>query len=47
MRWIGQLDRALSELDAAYDASPLPDEAPNRAEADAWLIQTRIAQLGR
>ena len=47
MRWIAELDRALSELDAAYASSPLPDEAPNRDEADAWLVSTRAAQLQR
>lgn len=45
MRWIGELDRALSELDEAYQRSPLPTEAPNRGEADAWLVRTRIERV--
>lgn len=45
MRWIAELDRALTELDGAYESSALPDEAPNRAEADAWLVRTRAERL--
>ena len=47
MRWIAELDHALSALDEAYDRSPLPDQAPNRDEANAWLIRTRAARLTR
>jgi predicted nucleotidyltransferase len=39
--WLGELGRALAMLDEARDRSPLPEEAPARAEAEAWLIELR------
>lgn len=39
--WRNELGRALALLDEARDHSPLPAEAPARAEAEAWLIELR------
>ncbi|HEX2572135.1 MAG TPA: nucleotidyltransferase domain-containing protein [Polyangia bacterium] len=39
--WRGELGRALALLDEARERSPLPEEAPARAEAEAWLIELR------
>jgi len=44
-RWAAEVDRALSFLDASHEASPLPEEAPNAAELEAWLVETRRALL--
>lgn len=44
-RWIEMAERALATLDAARAASRLPDEAPNRAEVDAWLVAQRRAHM--
>lgn len=43
-RWMGELERALTELDEAAEGSCLPAEPENRREANAWLIETRLAQ---
>lgn len=40
-RWVVQLQRALRELDEARERSCLPDEPPNRAELNDWLVETR------
>jgi predicted nucleotidyltransferase len=37
------LDRVLALLEAAHAASPLPEEAPNRAALDDWLVRARLA----
>lgn len=39
-----QMDRAFGILEAAYDRSVLPAEAPNAPALDAWLVQTRLAR---
>lgn len=44
-RWLPEARRALEVLDAARDRSPLPEEAPNRAELEAWLIALRRARF--
>jgi uncharacterized protein len=41
--WTAEARRACEVLDLALGASPLPDEAPNRAEMEAWLLETRRA----
>ena len=38
----GALDDALT---AARDSSPLPPEPTNRADCEAWLIETRLSAL--
>lgn len=40
-RWLAELDRVFEILDDARARSVLPDEAPNVAELDAWLIALR------
>ena len=40
-RWIKESARAFEILDQARDRSPLPDEAPNRPDLEAWLIELR------
>jgi predicted nucleotidyltransferase len=40
-RWRSEVERALALLDESLAKSPLPDEAPNRDEIEAWLLQTR------
>ena len=44
--WLARLDALFAALDAARDASPLPDEAPNAAELDAWLVDARLGAIG-
>jgi predicted nucleotidyltransferase len=39
--WMAALDRAFAILEAAYVASPLPDDAPNRGALEAWLLDVR------
>jgi hypothetical protein len=41
VRWLADIGRAFSLLDEALASSPLPDEAPNRAELEAWLMDVR------
>jgi predicted nucleotidyltransferase len=36
------LDRALSSLERAHAESALPDDAPNRAALDVWLVEMRL-----
>jgi predicted nucleotidyltransferase len=40
-RWRGELVRALELLEHAPERSPLPEESPNRAELEAWLVEVR------
>jgi uncharacterized protein len=40
-RWLGKVRRALAALDEALATSPLPEEAPNAAEVEAWLLELR------
>jgi uncharacterized protein len=40
-RWRSQVERAFTLIDEALEKSPLPDEAQNRAEIEAWLLETR------
>lgn len=44
-RWLGHLERALTMLDAAYPTSCLPPEPPNKADLNAWLVETRRKAL--
>lgn len=41
--WLGRVDKVLEALDAAVERSPLPAEAPNAAELEAWLLERRRA----
>jgi hypothetical protein len=41
--WRRRIDDALARLDEALAQSPLPDEAPNQPELEAWLLATRAA----
>jgi predicted nucleotidyltransferase len=43
---LSRIDEWLGRLQAAHEASPLPDE-PDRAAVDAWLIRTRLRESGR
>ena len=43
--WRPHVDRVLSALDEALATSALPDEPPNVAEVDAWLIEVRRARF--
>ncbi len=45
-RWSAEIDRAFGLLDRAEQSSPLPAQAPNAAELEAWLIATRRARWG-
>jgi len=40
-KWRSQVERAFAALDEALVTSPLPAEAPNRDEIEAWLLATR------
>jgi uncharacterized protein len=40
-RWRAEVERAFVQLDDALARSPLPAEAPNRAEVEAWLLEVR------
>ncbi len=44
-RWLAEARRAFEILDGARDGSPLPDEAPNADELEAWLIELRRARF--
>lgn len=44
-RWKPLVGRAFDLLDSALPRSPLPEEPPNVAEVDAWLVETRRASL--
>jgi len=41
LKWKNELRRAFTLLDEARDKSPLPEEAPNRADLEQWLIELR------
>jgi uncharacterized protein len=41
LKWKNQLRRAFALLDEARDESALPEEAPNRAELEQWMIELR------
>lgn len=45
-RWLGEVERVFEVLDAARAASVLPDESPNVAEIDAWLVELRRRRFG-
>lgn len=45
VRWRGELLRALDVLEDARGRSILPDEAPNKAEFETWLIDLRRANF--
>jgi predicted nucleotidyltransferase len=40
-KWRERVEQAFGMLDDALAKSPLPAEAPNRDEIEAWLLQTR------
>jgi predicted nucleotidyltransferase len=40
-KWRAEVTRAFVALDDALAGSQLPDEAPNRAELEAWLLDVR------
>lgn len=40
-KWRAEVERAFGQLSDAFTTSPLPDEAPNIAELDAWLQSVR------
>src|SRR5262249_33345765 len=40
-RWRTEVERAFTRIDEALENSPLPEEAPNRAEIETWLLETR------
>ena len=42
--WRPRLDQLFDLLERARNESVLPDEAPNRPELDAWLVQHRLRQ---
>jgi uncharacterized protein len=44
-RWLAEAQRAFEIIDAARDRSPLPEEAPNADELEAWLIELRRARF--
>lgn len=41
LKWKNELRRAFGLLDRARDTSSLPEEAPNRAELEAWMLDLR------
>jgi len=41
LKWRARVGLAFQALDEAFASSPLPDESPNVAELDAWLIALR------
>ncbi len=43
--WLAETRRVFEILDAAKQRSPLPEEAPNAAELEAWLIELRRARF--
>lgn len=43
--WDRTLDDLFGRLEQARERSPLPEEPPNVAELEAWLIETRLAFL--
>jgi hypothetical protein len=44
--WKAAIGRAFDVLDAALVRSVLPDEAPNAAEVESWLIAVRLGPPG-
>ncbi len=42
-RWVVQLHKAFEAIDAARARSVLPEEPPNVAALEAWLVRTRLA----
>jgi len=45
-KWAERIPRAFELLEDAARTSPLPEEAPNTAEIERWLIASRLAALG-
>ena len=41
------IDRAFARLDQALEASRLPEQAPEAEALEAWMIERRLAGLGR
>lgn len=44
--WRMRVERLFQMLDEAREASPLPEEPPNAAELEAWLLDVRRARFG-
>jgi len=44
--WRPRVDALLARLDAAREASPLPEEPANVAEVEDWLLRARRARFG-
>ena len=44
--WVAKVQRALAALDEAHASSPLPEEAPNAAELESWLLELRRLRFG-
>jgi len=39
--WSGRIEALLARIDEEHDRSPLPEEAPNRAELESFLLAVR------
>ncbi len=44
-RWLTRLGEVLARLEAAAPGSPLPEEPPNEAELERWLVELRRARF--
>lgn len=44
-RWRPRIDALFARLDAARDASPLPEDPPNEPEVRGWLLSLRRARF--
>jgi predicted nucleotidyltransferase len=44
-RWLARLHQVIARLEAEARTSPLPDEPPNVAELEAWLLELRRARF--
>jgi predicted nucleotidyltransferase len=40
-KWRKDIERAFARLEEARQRSPLPEEAPNKSELEAWLLDVR------
>jgi predicted nucleotidyltransferase len=40
-KWTKEIERAFAQLEEARQKSPLPDEAPNKNELEAYLLEVR------
>jgi hypothetical protein len=44
-RWLARLSEVIARLEAEARTSPLPEEPPNVAEVEAWLLELRRARF--